>query len=60
MEVLDCTDTSIIIMIQNDLPYETVIDFEWLYGKLKPGRYQIVKTVMDLTSCNKLRHRTTI
>ena len=26
---------------------EAVIDFEWLYGKLKPGRYQIAKTVTD-------------
>ena len=34
-------------IIQKDSPYETVIDFEWLYGKLEPGRYQIVKTVMD-------------
>ena len=34
-------------MIQKDSPYEKVIDFEWLYGKLKPGRYRIVKTVMD-------------
>ena len=34
-------------MIQKDSPYEMVIDFEWLYGKLVPGRYQIVKTVMD-------------
>ena len=33
-------------MIQKDSPYEVVIDFEWLYGKLKPGRYQIAKTVM--------------
>ena len=38
---------AIAIMIQKDSPYETVIDFEWLYGKLKPGRYQTVKTVMD-------------
>ncbi len=34
-------------MIQKDSPYETVIDFEWLYGKLEPGRYRIVKTVTD-------------
>ena len=34
-------------MIQKDSPYEMVIDFEWLYGKLEPGRYQIVKTVTD-------------
>ena len=34
-------------MIQKDSPYETVINFEWLYGKLEPGRYRIVKTVMD-------------
>ena len=34
-------------IIQKDSPYETVIIFEWLYGKLEPGRYQIVKTVMD-------------
>ena len=34
-------------MIQKDSPYEMVINFEWLYGKLEPGRYQIVKTVMD-------------
>ncbi len=34
-------------MIQKDSPYETVIDFEWLYGKLEPGRYRIVKTITD-------------
>lgn len=34
--------------IQRDSPYEKVIDFEWLYGKLEPGRYRIVKTVMDV------------
>lgn len=33
--------------IQKDVPYEVVIDFEWLYGKLKPGKYRIVKTIMD-------------
>ncbi len=34
-------------MIQKDSPYEAVIDFEWLYGKLEPGRYRIVKTITD-------------
>ncbi len=34
-------------MIQKDSPYEKVINFEWLYGKLEPGRYRIVKTVTD-------------
>lgn len=34
-------------MIQKDSPYETVIDFKRLYGKLEPGRYRIVKTIMD-------------
>lgn len=34
-------------IIQKDSPYETVIDFEWLYGKLEPGRYHIVKTITD-------------
>ena len=34
-------------MIQKDSPLEMVINFEWLYGKLEPGRYQIVKTVTD-------------
>ena len=43
----DAAFDAIAIMIKKDSPYETVIDFEWLYGKLKPGRYQIVKTVMD-------------
>ena len=33
--------------IQKDSPYETVINFEWLYGKLESGRYRIVKTVTD-------------
>lgn len=32
-------------IIQKDSPYEMVIDFEWLYGKLEPGRYRIVKTI---------------
>ena len=34
-------------MIQKDSPYEKVINFEWLYGKLEPGRYRIVKTITD-------------
>lgn len=34
-------------MIQKDSPYETVIDFKRLYGKLELGRYRIVKTIMD-------------
>ena len=34
-------------MIKKDHPYEMVIDFEWLYGKLEPGRYHIVKTITD-------------
>ena len=34
-------------IIQKDSPYEMVIDFEWLYGKLEPGRYRIVKTITD-------------
>lgn len=33
--------------IQKDSPYETVINFEWLYGRLESGRYRIVKTVTD-------------
>ena len=33
--------------IQKDSPYETVTNFEWLYGKLESGRYRIVKTVTD-------------
>lgn len=39
--------TDVAYMIQKDSPYEKVIDFEWLYGKLEPGRYRIVKTVME-------------
>lgn len=39
---------TIAYVIQKDSPYEAVIDFEWLYGKLEPGRYRIVKTVMDV------------
>lgn len=39
--------TDVVYMIQKDSPYEKVIDFEWLYGKLEPGRYRIVKTVME-------------
>ena len=38
---------AIAYMIQKDSPYEEVIDFEWLYGKLEPGRYRIVKTITD-------------
>ena len=34
-------------IIQKDSPCEMVIDFEWLYGKLEPGRYHIVKTITD-------------
>ncbi len=33
--------------IQKDSLYETVINFEWFYGKLESGRYRIVKTVTD-------------
>ena len=33
--------------IQKDSPYETVINFEWLYGRLESGRYRMVKTVTD-------------
>ena len=29
--------------IQKDSLYETVINFEWFYGKLESGRYRIVK-----------------
>lgn len=47
-EVIDnAAFNAIAYMVQKDLPYEAVIDFEWLYGKLEPGRYRIVKTVMD-------------
>ncbi len=47
-EVIDnAAFTSEAYMIQKDSPYETVIDFEWLYGKLEPGRYRIVKTITD-------------
>ena len=38
---------AIAYMIQKDFPYEKVINFEWLYGKLEAGRYRIVKTVTD-------------
>lgn len=38
---------TIAYVIQKDSPYEAVIDFEWLYGKLEPGRYRIVKTITD-------------
>ncbi|MBD5522441.1 MAG: hypothetical protein HDR03_14665 [Lachnospiraceae bacterium] len=43
----DAVFNAIAYIIQKDFPYEKVIDFEWLYGKLEPGRYRIVKTVMD-------------
>ena len=47
-EVIDnAAFNAIAYMIQKDSPYETVIDFEWLYGRLEPGRYRIVKTVTD-------------
>ena len=47
--VIDHADFTLeAIMIQKDSPYEAVIDFEWRYGKLEPGRYRIVKTVMDV------------
>ena len=48
-EVIDnAAFTAEAYMIQKDSFYETVINFEWLYGKLEPGRYRIVKTVTDL------------
>ena len=48
-EVIEHADFTLeAIMIQKDSPYEAVIDFEWRYGKLEPGRYRIVKTVMDV------------
>lgn len=47
-EVIDnAAFNAIAYMIQKDSPYETVINFEWLYGRLDPGRYRIVKTVTD-------------
>lgn len=47
-KVIDNADfTMAAYMIQKDSPYETAIDFEWLYGKLEPGTYRIVKTVTD-------------
>ncbi|MBD5503912.1 MAG: hypothetical protein HDR09_09270 [Lachnospiraceae bacterium] len=47
-EVIDnAAFTSEAYMIQKDSPYEKVIDFEWLYGKLEPGRYRIVKSITD-------------
>lgn len=47
-EVIDnAAFNAIAYMIQKDSPYETVIDFEWLYGRPDPGRYRIVKTVTD-------------
>ena len=47
-EVIDnAAFTSEAYMIEKDSPYEKVINFEWLYGKLEPGRYRIVKTVTD-------------
>ena len=47
-EVIDnAAFNAIAYMVQKDSPYEAVIDFEWLYGKLEPGRYRIVKTVTD-------------
>ena len=47
-EVIDnAAFNAIAYMVQKDSPYEAVIDFEWIYGKLEPGRYRIVKTVMD-------------
>lgn len=47
-EVIDnAAFNAIAYMVQKNSPYEAVIDFEWLYGKLEPGRYRIVKTVTD-------------
>ena len=47
-EVIDNADFTLeAYMIQKDYPYEKVINFEWLYGKLEPGRYRIGKTVTD-------------
>ena len=47
-EVIDnAAFNAIAYMVQKDSHYEAVIDFEWLYAKLEPGRYRIVKTVTD-------------
>ena len=47
-EVIDNTAFTLeTYMIQKDSHYEKVINFEWLYGKLEPGIYYIVKTVTD-------------
>ena len=43
----DAAFDGIAYLIQKDFPYEKVINFEWLYGKLEPGIYRIVKTVTD-------------
>ncbi|GFI45870.1 hypothetical protein IMSAGC019_01183 [Lachnospiraceae bacterium] len=41
-EVIDnAAFNAIAYMVQKDSPYEAVIDFEWLYGKLEPGRCSI-------------------
>jgi len=51
--IIDHTVASLVPVVcvktldEEAIPYEAVIDFEWLYGKLEPGRYRIVKTVTD-------------
>ena len=34
-------------ILRKGSPYEQTVNFEWLYGKLEPGKYRIVKEITD-------------
>ena len=34
-------------ILRKGSPYEQAVSFEWLYGKLEPGKYRIVKEITD-------------
>lgn len=39
--------TAIAYLIPKDGKYEAEINWEWLYGELKPGNYRLAKEIMD-------------
>ena len=38
---------SIAYIIPKDKPLELEIDYSWFYGELAPGRYRVIKTIVD-------------
>ena len=38
---------SIAYIVPKDKPLELEIDYSWFYGELAPGRYRVIKTIVD-------------